>query len=73
MKAAILDRDGNGIDASKRDASKADNRKFMQAYVNDFKSFVMDAIEDGIAYEYDDHNVFLKACLEAFIDINEEE
>ena len=56
-----------------KNASKAEKLKFMIEYADNFKLFVINAIEDEINYDFEDHNAFLKACLETFIDLNEEE
>ncbi len=59
-----------GIDAAKADAAMKD---FMGLVCSDFKSFVMDAIDQGIHQNYTDHFDFLKSCLEVFTEIHNDD
>ena len=46
---------------------------FMNKLLNDFRGYVLDSMSDGMHKEFDDHFLFLKGCLEGFIDDKESE
>lgn len=52
------------------DAAK---KVFMMKLVDEFKDFVSDSIDEGLHEDFEDHLVFLEACLSTFIEIKQDE
>ena len=44
-------------------------QKFMKDQVEGFKDFVLDSMDEGIHEDFEDHYVFLAACLETYATI----
>lgn len=47
--------------------------EFMTQLCNEFKSFVEDAVKEGMHKQFEDHFTFMKRCLEVFTEMKEEE
>lgn len=46
--------------------------KFVKDVIKDFEGFVADAMYEGHHKNFDDHNDFLQACFELFLESKEE-
>lgn len=55
---------------SPKDAAK---KLFMMKLVDEFKDFVSESMDEGLAEDFEDHLVFLEAALSTFIEIKNDE
>ncbi len=62
-----------GIAASKKDATFTQKQKFMHGYLDDFRAFVLDSMADGFDIDFADHNDFIRAAFETFVELDDEE
>ncbi len=53
-------------------AKLTQEQKFMYGLMDDFRAFVIDSMSEGHHNDFTDHHDFIRACLETFINMQEE-
>lgn len=69
IKAEVVCLKIPGSEKQDMDPITAEKKVSMMRLVDEFKDFVSDSIDEGMHEDFDDHMVFLEACMGTFIEM----